>query len=139
MDLATIWDFHFVWYRDDLVQPRVKLEQLNFGLRDPNFHTRHTCIKFKITISVAFMNCVSSILLLQEMILHQLYILFQNIIWNTFFFILVLPEIVALAWTMFKRLQSKFKWEGPPKAPWMEAWKIETEVAKVFPGKWIAK
>ena len=42
MDLATIWDFHFVWYRDDLVQPWVKLEQLNFGLRDPNFHTRHT-------------------------------------------------------------------------------------------------
>lgn len=86
MDLATIWDFHFVWYRDDLVQPRVKLEQLNFGLRDPNFHTRHTCIKFKITIFVAFMNCVSSILVLQKMILHQLYILFQNIIWNTYFF-----------------------------------------------------
>ena len=32
MDLATIWNFHSVCYRDDLVQLRLKSEQLNFGL-----------------------------------------------------------------------------------------------------------
>ena len=33
---AAILDFHSVWYRDDLVKPRVKLEQLYFGLTGPN-------------------------------------------------------------------------------------------------------
>ena len=39
MDLATILDFYSVWYRDDLVKPRVKLEQLYFGLTGPNGYT----------------------------------------------------------------------------------------------------
>ena len=34
-NFAAILDFHSVWYRDDLVQPRVKLEQLYFGLTGP--------------------------------------------------------------------------------------------------------
>ena len=32
---AAILDFHLVWYGNDLVQPRVKLEQLYFGLTGP--------------------------------------------------------------------------------------------------------
>ena len=35
MDLAVILDFHSVWYRDDLVQPRILLEELYFGLTGP--------------------------------------------------------------------------------------------------------
>ena len=34
--MATIWDFHSVWYRDDLVNPRLKLEELNFRLTRPS-------------------------------------------------------------------------------------------------------
>ena len=35
---AAILDFHSVWYRDDLVKPRVKLEQLYFGLTGPSMY-----------------------------------------------------------------------------------------------------
>ena len=37
---AAILDFHSVWYRDDLVQPRLKLEQLFFGLTGPNAYVK---------------------------------------------------------------------------------------------------
>ena len=46
-DFAAILDFHSVWYRNDLVQPRLKLEQLYFGLTGPNICT-YVIRNFKI-------------------------------------------------------------------------------------------